>query len=733
MSAAVRLLAVLWALWALPATAQDGRFGRNGLAGAVSPFLLQHADNPVHWQPWTPEVLDYARASGKPIFLSVGYSSCFWCHVMERESFEDDGVAAYLNENFVSILVDREERPDIDYLYQNALYAMTGGGGWPLNIFLDGEPAPFWGDTYFPDVDRHGMKSFQAILKLIKEAWVEDRDQIASITRRLRVGLASADDRPGEVTPKKLDRAPGKLMTQVDDFYGGFGDAPKYPHTQNLEVLWRGYLRTGKARYRDAVLTSLKRMVRGGLYDHLRGGFSRYAIDQEWRQPHFEKMLYTNALLVRLLTHAWQETGDEDFAAAVRETVDFVLDNMRTPDGAFGSTFDAETGAEEGRFYLWTAAEIDEALGPRAVLFRAAYEVTEEGTFEPEADWLATDYQREASVLFRTSTKTSELAALARIAENEVEPVLASARLALRRHREARRRPPPFDDKILADWNGLMIRALAEAGPALGEVSWLEAGRLAFNALVEVHEWRDEHDHARLRHASRGGKSAGPDLVEDYAQMSQAALALFKATGESQYLDRAESWTRSALAHHWDEPAGGFFQTADDEAQLIVRAKAALDGEVPAGSAAMADVLAQLYYLTGQQQYRDRADAALSVQGGSLADDYFAVPSVLIAADTLLGAVQVVIIGTRGDDDVSGLLNAVHRISLPNRVLQVIAPGDVLPAGHPAQYKTRVDGAATAYVCVGQICSLPATGAEDLRDTILTMRQSLSHRTTAPN
>ncbi len=731
MNGAVRMIAVLWLVWGLPAWAFDDKFDRNGLGEATSPFLLQHADNPVHWQPWTPEVLDYARTSGKPILLSVGYSSCFWCHVMERESFENEAVAAYLNENFVSILVDREERPDIDYLYQNALYAMTGAGGWPLNVFLDGEGAPFWGGTYFPDTDRHGMKSFLAILKLIKEAWVEERDQITAITQRMKIGLASADDRPGEVTPKLLDRTAGKLMARADDFYGGFDDAPKYPHAQNLEVLWRGYLRTGKARYRDAVLVSLRRMARGGLYDHLRGGFSRYAIDQEWRQPHFEKMLYTNAMLIRLLTHAWQETDEESFSKPLRGTIDFVLRHMRTANGAFGSTFDAETGAEEGRYYLWTAAEIGAVLGPHAALFRAAFDVTDEGTFEPEADWLATDYQHSASVLYRNSTRAPELAAIGKVAESEVEPILTAALVKLRRHRDLNRRPPPFDDKVLADWNGLMIRALAEAGAAFEEADWLQAAISAFDAVVAVHRWRDAQGAERLRHASRGGKAKGPGVVEDYALMAQAALALFEATGERRYLTWAEAWSRSAIAYYWDDPAGGFFQAATDESQLIVRAKAAMDGEIPAGSGAMAEVLARLYYLTGQLDYRRRADAALSVQGGSVADDHFSVPTILNAADTLFGAVQIVVLGTRGEEDVSTLLDAVYRISLPNRVLQVIAPGGALPAGHPAQYKTQVDGRATAYVCVGQICSLPATTEAELRDTILTMRRPLANRTSS--
>jgi len=706
----------------------DARFQHNDLAASHSLFLQQHADNPIHWQRWDPAVLAHAKRLGKPVFLSVGYAACYWCHVMERESFENDAVAAYLNANFVSVLVDREERPDIDYLYQNALYAMTGGGGWPLNMFLDTDGTPFWGGTYFPDVERHGMKPFGVLLRLIVKSWTEDRAQITTIGEQLRQSFAREANKPGAVTPRVVTRSAAELLDQVDGFFGGFGDAPKYPYPQNLEVLWRGFLRTGEHKYADAVRLTLRAMVRGGLNDHLRGGFARYTVDQDWRQPHFEKMLYTNASLLRLLTWVWQEDAgvwqekpDAELAGAMRATVEFVLMQMMVRGGAFGSTFDAET--EEGRYYLWTAAEVDQVLGSRAAMFRAAYDITDDGAFKPEADWLASDYHNAASVLFRSDVATAELARLGGIAPLAVETELAAARGLLRARREAERQPPPFDDKVLADWNGLMIRALAEAGFAMSEPDWVTAAAAAFDFVQRRHGFRDDQGRARLYHASRDGKAYGDALVEDYAQMTLAALALYEATGAGRYRDAALAWSQTALAHYWDAAVGGFYQTADDAPGLVIRAKADFDGELPAGNGAMAEALARLYFLTGDVALRGRAEAALKSQGGALAEAFFSLGTLLNAADTLFRAVQIVVIGDRSRADSGRLLTAIAGLSLPGRVLQVIAPGAALPAGHPARYKTQVDGKATVYVCVGQICSLPATTAAELRDTVLLMRR----------
>jgi hypothetical protein len=707
------------------------RFERNDLATASSPFLLQHADNPIHWQRWDDDVLAHAKNLDKPIFLSVGYSSCYWCHVMERESFGDEATAAYLNANFVSILVDREERPDIDYLYQNALYAMIGTGGWPLNIFLDTDGTPFWGGTYFPNVERHGMKPFVDLLRLVAKSWREDRTKIATIGQQLRDGFAREADNPGAVTQRVLDKAASDLLAEVDEFYGGFGGAPKYPRPQNLEVLWRAWLRTGDVRYADAVRQTLKWMVRGGLNDHLRGGFARYTIDLAWRQPHFEKMLYTNGLLIRLMTHVWQEDNDAEIKNAIHATVNFVLSQMRTTGGAFASSLDAETGAEEGRFYLWTVAEIDEVLGARSAMFKAAYDVEPDGTFEPEADWLATDYQRSASVLYRSGLSPADLAALGGIAENQVEAELLKARDTLRWHREATRKAPPLDDKVLADWNGVTIRALAEAGFALSEPAWIEAAAQAFDFVQSRMAWRDSAGLERLYHSSRNGTAQGSALVEDYGQMALAALALFEVTGDEIYRDRAVAWSETALARYWDGERGGFFQTADDLPGLVIRVRADYDGELPAGNGGLADVLARVYFFTGRREFADRSEAALKSQGGAIPETYYSLGTLMNAADTLFRAIQVVIIGDRRQEDTGRLLRATAALSLPNRVLQVISPEASLPDGHPAQYKTRIEDKATAYVCVGQVCSLPSTSPAELRETLILMRQDLKSRKTA--
>jgi len=729
LSGAIRLgllLLIGGLLFAVPSMAaaadEAAKFRRNDLAGATSPFLQQHTDNPIHWQRWDDAVLAYAKRAGKPIFLSVGYSSCYWCHVMERESFEDDVIAGYLNEHFVSILVDREERPDIDYLYQNALYAMTGGGGWPLNMFLDTDGTPFWGGTYFPNVERHGMKPFGVLLELVNKSWIEDRAQITSIGEQVRASFAREADRPGVVTPGLVAKSAAELLDQVDAFYGGFGDAPKYPQPQNLEVLWRAYLRSAKPAYGDAVRRSLRAMVQGGLNDHLRGGFARYAVDPDWRQPHFEKMLYTNAGLIRLMTWVWQEDGAEALLDAVQTTVKFVLERMGTPGGAFGSSFDAET--EEGRYYLWTAAEIDQLLGARGAMFKAAYEVSEEGTFKPEADWLASAYHGRASVLFRGDKTTAELARIGGIAAPDVEAALSVARNILQAHREAQRPPPPFDDKILSDWNGLTIRALAEAGFAMSQPDWVGAAEKAYGYVRDHHGRRDAQGYARLYHASRKGRAYGDGFVEDYAQMTLAALALFEATGRSSYRDDAAAWTKTALKYYGDADKGGFFQTADDQPGLVIRTKADFDGELPAGNGAMVEALARLYFLIGDPALSAQGEAAMKAQGGAVAEAYFSLATLLNAADTLFRGVQIVLIGARGEADTDELLRAVARLSLPGRVLQVISPGATLPEGHPAQYKIRIDDKATVYVCVGQICSLPVTTATELHETVKLMQRS---------
>jgi len=709
----------------------EARFKRNDLATASSPFLLQHADNPIHWQRWDDEVLTHAKSRDKPIFLSVGYSSCYWCHVMERESFEDVATAAYLNANFVSILVDREERPDIDYLYQNALYAMIGTGGWPLNIFLDTDGTPFWGGTYFPNVERHGMKPFVDLLRLVAKSWREDRTQIATIGQQLRDGFAREADNPGTVTRRVLDTAASDLLGEVDEFYGGFGGAPKYPRPQNLEVLWRAYLQTGDVRYADAVRQTLKWMMRGGLNDHLRGGFARYTIDLAWRQPHFEKMLYTNGMLIRLMAHVWQEDNDTEIRDAIHTTVNFVLGQMRTRDGAFASSLDAETGAEEGRYYLWTATEIDEVLGAKAALFKAAYDVEPDGTFKPEADWLATDYQRSASVLSRSGHSNADLADIGGIAETQVEAELSKARDTLRWHREATRKPPPLDDKVLADWNGVTIRALAEAGFALSEPAWIDAAAEAFEFIQSRMVWRDSAGRERLYHSSRNGTAKGSALVEDYAQMALAALALFEVTGDQKFRDRAVAWSETALARYWDAERGGVFQAADDLPGLIIRVRADYDGELPAGNGGLTDVLARLYFFTGRRDFADRSEAALKSQGGAIPEAYYSLGSLMNAADTLFRAVQVVIIGDRNDEDTKRLLRETAALSLPNRILQVISPEATLPDGHPAQYKTRIEEKATAYVCVGQVCSLPSTSPAELRETLILMRQDRTPQKTA--
>ena len=666
----------------------------NLLDRETSPYLLQHKDNPVHWQPWSAETLEAAKRDNKPVLLSIGYAACHWCHVMAHESFENDGIAALMNEHFVNIKVDREERPDIDTIYQSALHMMGEQGGWPLTMFLTPDGEPFWGGTYFPPAPRFGRPGFGDVLTSVSRVFHEEPDRIKTNVEALREGLTklAQPEAGGAVPIALLDQIAAKLAENVDRFRGGVGGAPKFPQPQILEQIWRAWKRTGDEPFRQAVIVTLDNMCQGGIYDHLGGGFARYSVDERWLVPHFEKMLYDNAQLVSLLALVWQDHRSPLYAARIAETIDWVLREMITAKGGFSSSLDADSEGVEGKFYVWDEAEIDTLLGDRADAFKAIYDVTAAGNWEHK------------NILNRLS----RMEMLDEAAERQLvgdREILFAAR--------AKRIHPGLDDKVLADWNGLMIAALAFAGQVFDRRDWIDAAARAFR-FVQTDMTVD----GRLRHSWRDGQARHPATLDDYANLCAAAVALHEATGEDGYLKQAEQWLETVDAHYADPDGSGFFLAADDTAALIARTKNANDNAVPSGNGVLVGVYARLYYLTGRETYRLKAEAQIGAFSGEIQRNFFPLSSLLNGNELLQSAQQIVIVGPRDDAATAALLDAVRAVSLPNRILSLCEPGDDLPPDHPAAGKGLSDGAPAAYLCEAMTCSAPITDPAVLRDTL---------------
>jgi hypothetical protein len=668
----------------------------NRLAQESSPYLLQHKDNPVDWHPWGRAALDQARREDKPILLSVGYAACHWCHVMAHESFEDPEIAALMNDRFVNVKVDREERPDLDQIYQQALALLGQHGGWPLTMFLTPHGHPFWGGTYFPKREMYGRPGFAHVLEAIADVYRDEPDKVRKNVEGLRNGLQdlAKPQSAGMVPLQALDEVVGRLAPEFDRTHGGLGGPPKFPQPSILALLWRGHLRSGETGAREAVEITLTHMCQGGIYDHLGGGFARYSTDERWLVPHFEKMLYDNAQLLELLTQAWQYSGTALYRERAVETVDWLhremiaLDAEGAATGAFAATLDADSEGEEGRFYVWTAAEVDAVLGDDAAPFKRVYDIT------PEGNWEGRNIPNRLHALEPLDDAT--------------EARLAEARRRLFEARAARVRPG-WDDKVLADWNGLTIHALAEAAAAFGRPDWLDSAERAF-AFVAGHLERD----GRLAHAWRRGQLRGAATLDDYAALIRAALTLFEHTGRDAYLTRARGWLEVLDAHYWDNSAGGYFATADDVDDVIVRTKGAHDNAQPSGNGLIVQCLARLHYLTGDTRHYDQAEAVVAAFSGELQRNFVPLATLLNGVELLQRGLQVAIVGDRAAADTQALLAQVHARCLPNRVLRVVPPDADLPDGHPAAGKGRHDGRATAYVCRGPACSLPLTDPEAL-------------------
>ncbi|MCC6467594.1 MAG: thioredoxin domain-containing protein [Alphaproteobacteria bacterium] len=672
---------------------------RNLLGQETSPYLLQHADNPVHWHAWGDAALNEARAQDKPILLSIGYAACHWCHVMAHESFENDAIAALMNEHFVNIKVDREERPDLDTIYQTALALLGEQGGWPLTMFLTPKGEPFWGGTYFPATPRYGRPGFPDLLRAVSKVYRAEPERVTKNVAAIgdALGKLSRPTGGAGIPIGMIDRIAERLLREVDPYHGGIGGAPKFPQAGIFELLWRAYRRSGDNPYRDAVATTLTAMCQGGIYDHLGGGFARYSTDERWLAPHFEKMLYDNAELVDLLTQVWQGTRDPLYATRVAETIAWLEREMVAPNaakggGGFSATIDADSEGEEGKFYVWTEAEIDALLGADAALFKSFYDVTPAGNWEGH-----TILNRRANANDPDATQ---------------EAVLAKCRKTLFDAR-AKRIPPGLDDKVLADWNGLMIAALCRAALVFDRKEWLALARGAF-----VFVTGSMTEGGRLRHAWRKGRLAHPATLDDYANMIRAALALHEATGEDGYMAQAHAWVDVVDRHYWDREAGGYFFTADDTTDVIARTKTASDNAVPSGNGTMVGVLTRLYHLTGDAAYRARAEALVALFSGDLQRSFFPLGTLINNAEFLQSPLQIVVAGPREKKATRSLLRAVYDAALPNAVIAVVADGTTLPPRHPAHGKGPVDGKPAAYICRGPTCSLPLTGAAQLAEAL---------------
>jgi uncharacterized protein len=665
----------------------------NRLARETSPYLLQHKHNPVEWWPWGSAALAEAKRTNRPILLSVGYAACHWCHVMAHESFEDEATAQVMNDLFVNIKVDREERPDIDQIYMSALHHLGEHGGWPLTMFLTPDGEPFWGGTYFPKTSRYGKPAFVDLLREVERVFRQEPQSVEQNRSALMARLADRARPQGRVViaAPELDRTAGQIAGMIDPVNGGIRGAPKFPQAMMLEFLWRAGQRMSDRRYFGAVELTLARMCEGGIYDHLGGGFSRYSVDERWLVPHFEKMLYDNALLLELLALAYQRSANGLFRTRAYETVGWLEREMTTAEGAFCASLDADSEGEEGKFYVWSLAEITEVLGQDdAGFFAAHYDVTSEGNFEGH------------NILNR-------LKHLPRSMEDEGR--LAPMREKLLQARTARVRPG-LDDKVLADWNGLMIAALANAGSVFEAPTWLAMAARAFLCVDSKMAHGD-----RLGHSWRAGKLLVPGLASDHAAMIRAALALHEATGEHAYLERALAWQATLDRHYSNPDNGGYFLTADDARDLVVRPSATSDDATPNPNALAAQNLVRLAVFTGQHAWRDKSDRLFDGILASAGQNVFAHLALLNALDLRLRTAEIVVTGD--DARAHELVAAARRLPFLNRT--VLRASHTLPASHPAQDKINAATESAAFVCVGETCSLPVTQPSAIAETMAAM------------
>ena len=732
----------------------------NRLDQETSPYLRQHKDNPVDWRPWDEQALAEAQQTEKPILLSIGYAACHWCHVMAHESFEDISIAALINDHFIPIKVDREERPDIDWIYQHAL-ALTGEqGGWPLTMFLTPQRKPFWGGTYFPPEPRYGRPSFEQVLRQVIQSRFEHGDRISYNVQVLHKGLQSIiTSNPGLLPSRQSERHIAlKLLDAIDWQHGGLSGAPKFPQAPLFAFLWRhglekpyrknastdtesqpndqqahledsrtsqrhdnpgltdtsshddGWLPSENQRFQEAVLLTLRNICQGGIYDHIGGGFARYSTDTAWLVPHFEKMLYDNALILEWLTEAWRQTQDPLFANRIDETVGWLRREMCAESDGFAASLDADSPTsgdgetksqthkaqgEEGAYYVWRADQLDTILKKNSELFKGVYGVTEEGNWEG------------LCILHQLNSKKHPT--------QQEEKKLSYCKSLLLSER-SRRQPPQRDDKVLADWNGMIIASLARVGMIFADDSVLEMAHRAYMGIRKALSTGPEGRH-RLQHVLCDGRASHSSTLDDYAHMARAALLLYEATEGKQIdlLQDAQYWVSIINADYWDTEKGGYYMTVRRD-DLILRPKTASDQATPSGNAVACEVLSRLYLLTGQEEYREKAEAILAAFAGAATARPIEHCGLFSARAWLEEPLQIILIGSRTDSNIKAFQKALKQRSLPTAMVIHYSADDTdeLPPGHPVKGKTALNGRATAYICRGPVCGPPVTTEDAL-------------------
>jgi uncharacterized protein YyaL (SSP411 family) len=678
----------------------------NKLARAASPYLLQHAQNPVHWRMWGDAALREAQVLNKPILLSIGYAACHWCHVMAHESFEDEATAAVMNELFVNIKVDREERPDIDHIYMSALHAFGEQGGWPLTMFLTPKGEPFWGGTYFPKTARYGKPSFVSVLKTVSEAFHRDPVQITKNADFVRAELSKPAAAEGQaLTLAQIDALAPRVAILIDPQNGGLRGAPKFPNAPILELLWRAGARTKDKHYRELVKLTLAKMSQGGVYDHLGGGYARYSTDERWFVPHFEKMLYDNAQILELLALCYHEFGGSFFHAHARETVEWLRREMTIPQGAFCASLDADSEGAEGKFYVWNLKEIEALLGKEdAGFFARFYGALPGGNWNDE-------HGGDTNILNRLDAPEPT---------QEEEERLGFSRQKLLAARGKRVRPG-LDDKILADWNGLMIAALANATTLFGEREWVALARRAYAFIAAEMQFSGASGERRLAHSWRAGVLVKPGLALDYAAMIRAALALHEtrnfADGQGAdcfYLADAIAWAQALEACHKDPQSGRLNMAASDAADVILRLSPTSDDAIPNAHPVYLSALIRLAGLTGDAAWLARADALFEAVSAPVQSNLLGHAGILNALDFRLRANEIVTAGPKSN----ALYEAGLGVPFTSRILLDAGDGMELPAGHPAKAQAELAGEAAAFVCANGACSLPLRDKEALLEKI---------------
>jgi len=679
----------------------------NRLVHETSPYLLQHAHNPVDWYPWSDEAFAKAKQEDKPVLLSIGYSACHWCHVMERESFENEQIAELMNNLFINIKVDREERPDLDEIYMNAVQMLTGRGGWPMTIFLTPDRQPFYGGTYYPAEDRHGMPGFPRILRGVAQAYRDKPEDVQKSVEHILSALSrmsQSEDLEHAFSRETISKAAEQIARAYDAENGGLGQAPKFPNPGVYELFLRQHHQSGTLHFLEMVTHTLTRMALGGIYDHLGGGFHRYSVDEKWLVPHFEKMLYDNAQLVRILALLYRATGNEFFKRVMEDTLDYLIREMLHSEGGFYSTQDADSEGEEGNFFVWTRTEINQILGEEdGEIFTRVYDVTELGNFEGK------------NILHPILT-VAQAAGLFKKTPDQIETLITQGKQKLFAARETRQKPFR-DEKIITSWNGLMLSGLAESLKITAKPSFLAAANRTIQLI-----FTKMFSHGLLLHTYKDGKAKQLGFLDDYAFLAVGLLDFYEATLERSALERAVEVTEVMVREFWDSSEGGFFYTGNSHEQLISRTKPVFDASVPSGNATATELLLRLYHLTGKEDFLGKAETVLRSYSHAMESQPFGFAHMICALDFYLRKPkEIVLIGKLEDSKTKELLAEINSIYLPNITLQLVGPDQPLDEVSPLLAgKTQINGDATAYVCQNYTCSAPVTRREQLRSLLVT-------------